>query len=269
MKKGLVICGPDVAHGPLALLSGSFEEKCAKAAALGYDGIELMVRDPAGLDWPRVKQTLADCQLGVPQIVTGELWGADKLVLVTPDEDLHRRALARTQAVIDLAAYLGAIVNIGRLRGRLDWLDDPAGAWGRAVEMLRPAAQYAADCGVRIALEPINRYETDFIQTVDDGLRMACDIGLPNLGLMLDLFHMNIEEASIERSLEAATEHVWHVHIADSNRLYPGAGHLDFAPIFDTLRGMGYDGYISAELLPRPDADTAAQKTIEFMNKWI
>jgi sugar phosphate isomerase/epimerase len=269
MKKGLVICGPDVAYGPLALLSGSFEEKCAKAAALGYDGIELMVRDPAGLDWPRVKQTLADCNLDVPQIVTGELWGADGLALVTPDDDLRRQALTRTRSVVDLAAYLGAIVNIGRLRGRLDWLSDSGSAWDKAVEMLRPVAQYAADCGVCIALEPINRYETDFILTVDDGLRMARDIGLPNLGLMLDIFHMNIEEVSIERSLQQAGDRVWHVHIADSNRLYPGAGHISFGPIFDTLRSMGYDGYISAELLPHPDADTAAQKTIEFMNKWI
>ncbi len=268
MKKGLVVCGPDVAYGPLALLTGAFEEKCAKAAALGYDGIELMVRDPAGLDWPHVKQTLADCNLGVPQIVTGELWGADGLALVTPDDDLHRRALARTKSVIELAAYLGAIVNIGRLRGRLDWLNDPAHAWEMAVEKLRPAVAYAAECGVRIALEPINRYETDFIQTVADGLRMAADIGLPNLGLMLDLFHMNIEEPSIERSLRAAGDRLWHVHIADSNRRYPGSGHMDFAPIFETLRDMGYTRYVSAELLPLPDADTAAEKTIEFLKTW-
>ena len=73
MKAGLVMCGPDVAYGPLALLSGTFEEKTAKAAELGYDGIELMVRDPAGLDWPTVKTTLEEARLEVPQIVTGEL----------------------------------------------------------------------------------------------------------------------------------------------------------------------------------------------------
>jgi sugar phosphate isomerase/epimerase len=269
MKTGLVICGPDVAYGPLALLSGSFEEKAAKAARLGYDGIELMVRDPARLDWPAVKAALDAYSLGIGQIVTGELFGADGLALVTPDQALHLRALERTQVVIDLAAYLDTIVNIGRLRGRLDWLKAGDGGWEIAVRMLRPAILYARERGVRIALEPINRYETDFIHTVDDGLRMIADLGQPNVGLMLDLFHMNIEEASIEESLQRAGDRLWHVHIADSNRRYPGSGHTPFAPIFAALRAMDYEGYVSAELLPWPDPDTAAEKTVEFLKRFI
>ena len=139
MKVGCVICGPDVAHGPLALLSGAFEEKAVKAAALGYDGIERMVRDPAGLDWPHGKATLEAAGLQTPQVVTGELFGADGLRLVTPDASLARRAMERTQAVIDLAAYLGAMVNIGRLRGRLEGLD-VANPWRAAVERLGAVA---------------------------------------------------------------------------------------------------------------------------------
>jgi sugar phosphate isomerase/epimerase len=269
MKTGLVICGPDVAYGPLALLSGAFEEKVAKAARLGYDGVELMVRDPAGLNWPRIKATLESHGLGIGQIVTGELFGADGLALVTPDDALHRRALERTRSVIDMAACLETMVNVGRLRGRLDWLDAGARGWEIAVQMLRPAISYARERGVRIALEPINRYESDFIQTVDDGLRMIADLGQPNVGLMLDLFHMNIEEPSIEASLQRAGDRLWHVHIADSNRRYPGGGHMPFEPIFATLRAMGYDGYVSAELLPWPDPDTAAEKTIQFLKQMI
>jgi sugar phosphate isomerase/epimerase len=105
MKKGLVMCGPDVAYGPLALLSGTFEEKARKAAALGYDGIELMVRDPADLGWAAVKATLDAAGLEVPQVVTGELFGADGLCLATADDDLYQRAEARLRSVIDLAAY--------------------------------------------------------------------------------------------------------------------------------------------------------------------
>lgn len=265
MKKGLVINGPDVAYGPLALFSGSFEEKTAKAAQSGYDGIELLVRDPSKLDWEATRRTVQIAGLEIPQVATGELFGADGLCLVTADADLHHRAVERTRQVIDLAAELGAMINVGRLRGRLENLGRVANAWEIAVEQLREIVDYAAGKGVRVALEPINRYETDFINTVADGLRMADTLKADNVGLMLDLFHMNIEEVSIENSLRLAEERLWHVHIADSHRRYPGSGHIDFRPIFATLRGMGYQGYVSAELLPLPDPDFAAQKTIEFL----
>ncbi|MBK8047887.1 MAG: sugar phosphate isomerase/epimerase [Anaerolineales bacterium] len=270
MKTGLVMCGPDVAYGPLALLTGTFEEKAQKAHALGFDGIELMVRDPAGLDWEYVKRILQTNQLETPQVVTGELFGADGLCLVTPDDELYRLALARTQAVIDLAAYLDhAMVNVGRLRGRLDWMRNVTDPWAVAVERIRDVTRYAGARGVVITLEPINRYEVDFIANVQDGLCFLQDVGEPNLGLMLDLFHMNIEDASIKDSLAAAGKHCRHVHIADTNRLYPGAGHMDFDAVFDTLRATHYQGYVSAEILPKPDPDTAAARTIEFLRKHL
>ncbi len=269
MKVGLVMCGPDVAYGPLALLSGTFEEKATKAAELGYDGIELMVRDPADLDCPAVKMTLTKAGLEVPQVVTGELFGADGLCLVTADEALRCRAEERTRAVIDLAAYLGAMVNIGRLRGQLSLLGDVPDAHSVAIDRLRDVATYAANQGVKITLEPLNRYESDYIQNAADGMRFVEDMGCDNVGLMLDLFHMNIEDASIEESLRLARTRVWHVHVADSNRRYPGSGHLDFDSIFATLDDIGYNGYVSGEMLPLPDPDTAAQKTMEFLRRHI
>jgi len=265
MKTALVICGPDVAYGPLALLSGTFEEKVARAAALGYDGVELMVRDASALDWPRIRATLQGSGLALPQIVTGELFGADGLCLVTADEALHQRAAARTRAVIDLAAYLGAMVNIGRLRGQLGLLGPVNDPWGAAVERLRGVGLYARERGVRVTLEPLNRYEADFIHNAAEGRRFLDDLGLDNVGLMMDLFHMNIEDDSLPASLHVAGDRLWHVHIADSNRRYPGSGHIDFAPVFAALRELGYTEYISAEMLPLPDPDTAAVKTAEFL----
>jgi sugar phosphate isomerase/epimerase len=269
MKKGLVICGPDVECGPLALLSGSFEEKCARAAELGCDGVELMVRDPASLDWHAVKSTLDAAGLEVPQVVTGELFGADGLCLVTANEDVRRRAVERTRSVIELAAYLGAMVNIGRLRGQLRFLGQMPDGWAIAVERLREVIESAARWDVRVTIEPINRFETDFVFNADDGLRLLADLDCDHAGLMLDLFHMNIEDATIEGGLALAGDRLWHVHIADSNRRYPGCGHLDFDCIFATLRSMGYEGYVSAELLPLPDPDTAAERTLEFLGPYV
>jgi sugar phosphate isomerase/epimerase len=269
MKKGLIICTPDVAYGPLALLSGTFEHKAARAAELGFDGVELMVRDPSLLDWPAIKDPLEGHGLGIAQIVTGELFGVDGLGLITSDEALHRRAVERAKAIIDLAAFLDTMVNVGRFRGRLDWLAPAERTREVATEKLREVFSYAGARGVRIVIEPVNRYEVDFLFTVADGLRLIDDLGSENLGLMLDTYHMNIEEPSIEASLTAAGDRLWHVHIADSNRRYPGSGHLPFDSIFATLRNMGYDRYVSAEILPEPDPESAAIKTIEFLKQYI
>jgi len=146
MKLCVVVAGPDVSHKAMSFLTGSFEERLDKAVALGYDGIELMVRDPNDLDIPALCRAFSSRDLEVPQIVTGEVFGADGLCLVSPDPNIRRRAEERTRAIIDLAAELGAMVNIGRLRGRLDWMKgvvpDP---WAYAVERLSAVADYAAE----------------------------------------------------------------------------------------------------------------------------
>jgi sugar phosphate isomerase/epimerase len=190
---------------------------------------------------------------------------ADGLCLVTADTDLYQRTEKRLHSVIDLAAYLGTMINLGRTRGRLDFMENRTNAWDIAVERMRKLGEYAAEKQVKITLEPLNRYESDFILSSAEGMRFIQAVGLDNLGLMLDLFHMNIEEASIEDGLRIAGERLWHIHIADSNRRYPGSGHIQYQSIFATLKELDYQGYISAELLPLPDPDTAAQKTIEFL----
>lgn len=268
MKTGLIICGSDITDKALALLSGTFEEKVTKAAEMGYDGIELMVRDPAELDWEQIKAAVEKSGLEIPQIVTGELYGIDGLCLVTSDQDLYRRSRERTHLVIDMAAYLGAMMNIGRLRGRLEFLknvDDPQEI---VMERLCEIFDYAKDKGVKITLEPINRNGTDFIFSAQDGMDFIKDLEYDNVGLMLDVAHMNMEDDSIEGGLRLAGDKLWHVHITDSNRRYPGSGDLDFDSIFATLKDMGYEEYVSAEIVPYPDPDTAAQKTIDFLRKY-
>jgi sugar phosphate isomerase/epimerase len=120
---------------------------------------------------------------------------------------------------------------------------------------------------VRYALEPLNRYETDLIHTVADGLALIDRVGAANFGLLLDTFHMNIEEPSIEESIRACGPRIFHFHVADSNRWPPGAGHLEFKPILAALFETGYTGFVSGEFMPKPDADTGAQRAIEYLRE--
>jgi sugar phosphate isomerase/epimerase len=264
MLTSIVVAGPDVRHGPLALMTGPFEQKVRRAAMMGFDGVELMIRDPSSIDWNALRELIQRSGIAIPQIVTGELFGQDGLCLVTEDAALHERSVERTKSVIDLAEFLGAMVNLGRLRGQLGFLADCDNKWAKALDLLRPAILYAAERKVRVTIEPINRYESDYVITTEDGCRLLDDLGCENAGLMLDLFHMNIEDPSIEDSLRMAGQRLWHIHIADSNRRYPGSGHLDFDAIFTTLDELGYKGFMSAEILPLPDPDTAADRTRDF-----
>ena len=137
------------------------------------------------------------------------------------------------------------------------------------VEALQVCSAVAATEGVRFALEPLNRYETDLIHSVEDGLDLIRRVGAENFGLLLDTFHMNIEEPSIEDSIRACGERVFHFHVADSNRWPPSAGHLDFRSILAALRETGYDGYVSGEFMPVPDAEAGAQRAIEHLRSVI
>jgi len=118
---------------------------------------------------------------------------------------------------------------------------------------------------VRFALEPMNRYETDLIHTAADGLELIERVGKENFGLLLDTFHMNIEDADIGESIRTCGDRIFHFHVADSNRWYPGAGHLDFGGILDELEKTGYQGFVSGEFMPLPDADTAAEHGIAHL----
>jgi sugar phosphate isomerase/epimerase len=133
------------------------------------------------------------------------------------------------------------------------------------VEAIQQCAAAAEGTRVRFALEPMNRYETDLIHTAADGLELIERVGKENFGLLLDTFHMNIEDADIGASIRTCGDRIFHFHVADSNRWYPGAGHLDFRTILKELEKTGYQGFVSGEFMPLPDADTAAERGIAHL----
>ena len=129
-------------------------------------------------------------------------------------------------------------------------------------EALQECSQAAKPLGVRLALEPINRYETTLVNSVAQGMALIDQVGADNFGLLLDTFHMNIEEPDILQSISTCGDRIFHFHVADSNRWYPGAGHLDFSGILSRLQSTGYDGFVSGEFMPLPDPLTAARENI-------
>jgi sugar phosphate isomerase/epimerase len=243
-----------------------FESNVARLGALGYDGVELAVRDPASLDVARVKRVLDAQHLIVPAIGTGQAYVEEQLSLTDRRAAVRDRAMARLESHVALAREFGALVIVGLIRGSAGTLAeapsrDQTRAW--LIDALKHLAQVAGAQGVRLAIEPINRYETNLINTVADALALIEEVGADNLGVLFDTFHANIEEPSIETSLRACGARLFHVHVADSNRWAPGAGHTDFARLIAVLCEMKYAGWVSAEILPMPDARRAAEQAIQ------
>jgi len=262
MKIGLAIAPEQAAPSAFVVFRDRLETSMEKAAALGYDGVELALSDAAQAEPDRIQRALTATGLALAAVSTGRVYAERQVWLTHPDERTRREAVAILCGLIDVAAPFGALVNIGRVRGPVPDGDTLATATDRFVGSLRECAEYAAERGVTMVLEPVNRYETNFLNSVPEALEMLDRLGLPNVLLMPDVFHMNIEDVSIEGSLRQAGSRVGYVHLADSNRLAPGAGHLSFSSIAKTLAEIGYNGWVTAEILPRPSPEAAAAAAI-------
>ncbi len=264
MKASLATSPTTAKFAPL-LFAGNLTTALESAARLGYDGIELNLRDSAQIDGIDLLARLEHFGLSVPSIGTGQSYFGDGLSLADPDREVQAAVRRRMRDHILLGAELGARVVIGSIRGRLDDQSTVSrqACYQMAVESTRFLAEFAASRGVGLTVEPINRYETNFLNTIDETLTFVDQIDVPNLGLLADTFHMNIEETSMVESLQHAGTRLDHVHLVDSNRWAPGKGHMDFAPIIGVLAEMGYSNWLSAEILPLPDDETAARSWIE------
>ena len=266
MKKSIVISTQPTKFSALAFKE-DFENSVKKVADLGFDGAELAVRNPEDLKVDDVINILKENNLEVPAIGTGQAYGEEGLSFSDPDEMVRKAAVERIKDQILFASHFDAQVIIGLIRGIIVEKVNKTKAEKWTIDCLRKCTEFAKEYNIRLTLEPVNRYESNFINTLNEGIEFIKRVGASNLGLLADTFHMNIEEVSIYDSIVQVKDYITHVHFADSNRWAPGCGHLDFAKIVQTLKKIGYQGYVSAEILPFPDSDTAARITAETLNK--
>jgi len=266
MKKSIVVSIQPTRFSALAFKE-DFEESIKKVADLGFDGVELAVRNPKDLKVDNIINIIKENNLEVPAIGTGQAYGEEGLSFSDPDETIRRMAVERINNQIIFASNFDAQVIIGLIRGKVGERISQTEAEEWTINCLRRCTKFAKEYNVRLTLEPVNRYESNFINTLNEGVEFIKRVGASNLGLLADTFHMNIEEVSIYGSICQAKDYITHVHFADSNRWAPGCGHLDFAKIVQTLKKINYQGYVSAEILPLPDPDSCARLTAEHLNK--
>lgn len=261
------VAGPDIESKTVTAFRGGWKRAVAALGEMGYDGIELVVKDAKNIESAELGRALAEHGLALAAICTGEIFGEDGLSFTSPEAALRRAAVERVMGCLDLAGRHGGVVTIGRVRGayvpemRRDETER------LALDAFRRLSAHAARCGSFLVLEPINRFQCNFINTVDDGLEWVEKVGSPQFKLMLDVFHLNIEERSVPDAIERAGPHVRMLHVCSNQRHAPGEGHLPWPEIRAALERINYDGFLSGEIVNWVDDRTAAQKTITFLKK--
>ena len=252
------------------LFAGDINKGIETASSLGYDAVEPSLLNSAKIDQDCLIDDLKEKNLKILAISTGQTYYHEGASLFGLDKEKRDMAVQRMKDHIGLAEKLKSMVLIGGIRGALD--ADPKKAKSQqqdGKEAIKECAVYAKDRGITLLLEPINRFETNLINTVGQAMELIEETGMDNIKILPDTFHMNIEEASIEDSLKRAGDPVGYMHFADSNRHAPGWGHTDFKSIIDTLKDMDYKGAIGVEVLPLPTDIEASTQGIAYLKKLL
>ncbi|KAI0135376.1 xylose isomerase-like protein [Daldinia grandis] len=228
-----------------------------RAASLGYTSIEL-AGEPSRYTVSETQALLKKYNLSCWATVT-IMYGSRDLSAVDPTQ--REQTVGYMKSVVDLAAGLGAktATVVPCTVGKLHPVASASEEWGWVVQGVREVAQYALQKGVRIAIEPLNRFETYIITNTSQALQLIDEANVPNLGIAFDPFHLNIEEPDLIAALRKCGNRIYDVHLGENNRLSPGDGSLNWPLIIQTLREIGYDGGLAHEAMPPIDRSSVGQ----------
>src|SRR4030066_927442 len=224
------------------------KELAPKVKAMGFDILEIACENPNLLDIQTIKNVIAENRLSA--IICG-VFGADRNIC-SFDPEVRENARKYILWLIDSAAHLGSEVICGPMYSAVgkDHLEDSNSRkkeWDLAVSEIREMADYAAGKGIKLALEPLNRFETDMINTVSQGIMFIHDVGRENIGFHLDTFHMHLEEKSSPDAIRLAGDKIFHFHACENDRGIPGTGQVHWQEIAPALKSVNYQGPIVIE----------------------
>lgn len=249
---------------------GTLAERFQRAADYGFDGVELTawgLPRPFAEEHDAISGAIQASGLPVASLCT--MRDDD---FVHPDPEERARRLVKLVALLRYADRIGAAGLIGlpirqplQMPDLSPWADSRAVTTELTTRLLGAALDETPDTRARVFLEPLNRYETKYLNTVGHAAELCRTVGSARAQVMADLYHMNIEEVDPARALEADAAHIGHVHLADSNRHLPGHGHTDFLAPFRALAGAGYGGWFALECMVTGEPHTTIPTAVRFL----
>jgi len=214
--------------------------------AHGFDGVEVPIFAPANFPAAVIRRGMAEN--GLACTVCTVL--ANGLHIGAPDAAVRRRTLEHWSASIQAVAEAGSTLLAGPLYSPVGYFTGvrrTSDEWKYAVDGFRELAPVAARHGITLAIEPLNRFETYFLNTAADAAALCAEVCHPHVGVLFDTFHANIEEKDIGRSFRTVAPYLKHVHMCENDRGAPGSGHVEWDAVFAALRDTGYDGWLTIE----------------------
>ncbi len=255
-----------------------------KIKEMGYDTVEIAVEDMSEKNVNAIKTGLQEYNLNC--VICGA-YGPDRNIM-SENRDVQKQGVEYIKKIIDMAdifnakMIVGPTYSVGIYTGFLN-PDNKKRAWDNCVKNLKEAGKYAELHGKYIAVEPLNRYETNFINTAEDALALIKEINSPNIGVQLDVYHMNIEEKDLEKAIISTGKDLFHLHVPEHDRGTPGTGHTDWTGVARALKKISFSGCVVIESCdPKVEAiagagaiwrtfdynqDELAQKGLEFIRR--
>jgi len=237
------------------------EPLLARIREWGFDGVEPFLSLDEPVNIPAVRKILDG--LGLQRTTCAVI--PREAHLVSPDPEVRKRGAGLLVKFVERSAELGAELICGPLYAGLGVMSGSrrtAEEWKWAVEALQKGARRAQEMGITFCIEPLNRFETYFLNTLDDATRLVRDVNSPSFGIHFDTFHANIEEKHPTEALRAAGKAIRHVHISENDRGIPGTGHNDWRGVLRTLKEIGYKQWMTIESFAQPEPALAAAAAI-------
>lgn len=247
------------------VFQGGLAASARMATDIGFDAIEMHIRDPQRINFKPLKRVLTDSGLTISAIGTGLEYSLNGLSLTSEDPAIRRVTGERFRDHIELASEFGATVFVGLCRGRAPQTSQRAEYLERLAEELNPLVSFAEQHNVILSMEPIVSHITNLLNSTQETVDFLEKYKFNSVGMLLDTYHMHYEDPSLHDAFLVGVNRISHIHISDSDRRYPGSGDIDYSEVGDTLLRIGYQGAVSLEIEPYPSPLVAAQNGLDWM----
>ena len=248
-------------------LRGSFDSCARLAAELGYNGIELQIRNPLDYDYKAVRKMLDLYDIAASAVTTGMSYTFDGHSMSSRDPQVRAQTVERLKRQLDFAAELDSQILIGFLRGRMEPGESKEEFEELLSDSMYKTLEYAEEISGTVCFEQINKNDGDVYNTTAETLRFIRKFNDPRLVYNADTYHMATEETDVTEAIKESRGYLTLFHVSDPGRMLPDDKHFDFYEAAKALREINYDGWVSIECKPLPDGETVARLGIEYLTR--